>query len=128
VQDIGAFEEAEALTALGGHLAALPLEPQLGKLVLYGALFGCADPMLTIACAMSYRCASTFGHECKYPRAPYNTELELGRTRTCMCALMLPRGKLVVYDALYGCADPILTIACAMSYRCDSQATMQPAT
>lgn len=47
----------EALTVLGSHLAALPLEPQLGKLLLWGALFGCVDAMLSIACAMSYRCA-----------------------------------------------------------------------
>ena len=58
LQDIGAVEEDETLTQLGSHLAALPLAPQLGKLVLYGALFGCVDPMLTIACAMSYRCAA----------------------------------------------------------------------
>ena len=56
MQDIGALEEDETLTMLGGHLAALPLEPQLGKLLLYGILFDCVDPIMTIACAMAYRC------------------------------------------------------------------------
>ena len=41
------------LTPLGFHLATLPLEPRIGKLIIYGALFGCVDPALTIAAAMS---------------------------------------------------------------------------
>eukprot|EP00803_Ostreobium_quekettii_P011048 evm.model.scf_1675.3 EVM.evm.TU.scf_1675.3 scf_1675:21405-33493(+) len=53
--DIGALTEDECLTTLGRHLAALPLPPQLGKLCLYGILFKCLDPVLTVACSMSYR-------------------------------------------------------------------------
>eukprot|EP00803_Ostreobium_quekettii_P007541 evm.model.scf_724.1 EVM.evm.TU.scf_724.1 scf_724:6940-20404(-) len=53
--DIGALTEDEGLTTLGRHLAALPLPPQLGKLCLYGILFKCLDPVLTVACSMSYR-------------------------------------------------------------------------
>lgn len=41
------------LTALGFHLATLPVEPHIGKLIIYGALFGCVEPALTIAAAMS---------------------------------------------------------------------------
>lgn len=41
------------LTALGFHLATLPVEPRVGKLIIYGALFGCVDPTLTIAALMS---------------------------------------------------------------------------
>lgn len=55
--DIGALDATERLTVLGRHLAALPMSPRLGKLVLYGLAFDCVDPILTIACAMSYRCA-----------------------------------------------------------------------
>ena len=58
VQDIGALEAGrERLTLLGRHLAALPLPPRVGKLLLYGVLFRCLDPVLTIACAMAFRCA-----------------------------------------------------------------------
>ncbi len=46
----------ERLTLLGRHLAALPLPPRVGKLLLYGVLFRCLDPVLTIACAMAFRC------------------------------------------------------------------------
>ena len=55
--DIGALDAKERLTVLGRHLAAMPMSPRLGKLVLYGLAFDCVDPILTIACAMSYRCA-----------------------------------------------------------------------
>ena len=56
MQDIGALEpRREKLTLLGRHLAALPLPPRVGKLLLYGVLFRCLDPVLTIACAMAFR-------------------------------------------------------------------------
>jgi HrpA-like RNA helicase len=41
---------------LGRHLAALPLPPRIGKMLLYGCLFGCLDPILTVTCCMAYRC------------------------------------------------------------------------
>ena len=37
---------------LGRHLAALPLPPRIGKMLLYG----CLDPILTVTCCMAYRC------------------------------------------------------------------------
>ena len=43
---------------LGRHLAALPLPPRIGKMLLYGALFGCLDPILTVTCCMAYRCST----------------------------------------------------------------------
>ncbi len=43
------------LTALGFHLATLPVDPRVGKMMIYGALFGCVDPLLTFAAAMSAR-------------------------------------------------------------------------
>ena len=51
------YEQAgtEQLTVLGRHLAALPLPPRIGKMLLYGVLFGCLDPVLTVTCAMAYR-------------------------------------------------------------------------
>uniref|UniRef100_A0A8C4E6C3 RNA helicase n=1 Tax=Dicentrarchus labrax TaxID=13489 RepID=A0A8C4E6C3_DICLA len=43
------------LTALGFHLARLPVEPHIGKLILFGALLGCLDPILTIAASLSFK-------------------------------------------------------------------------
>ncbi|KAL3133848.1 hypothetical protein ABBQ32_008317 [Trebouxia sp. C0010 RCD-2024] len=56
LEDIGAIQEGtEALTKLGRHLAALPLAPRVGKMLLFGVMFGCLDPILTVACCMAYR-------------------------------------------------------------------------
>ncbi|CAM9250154.1 unnamed protein product, partial [Laminaria digitata] len=48
-------EEKPVLTALGFHLATLPVEPRVGKMMLYGAIFGCVEAAVTIAAAMSCR-------------------------------------------------------------------------
>ena len=44
-----------SLTALGYHLASLPVHPRVGKLLIYGALFGVFDHSSTIAAAMTSR-------------------------------------------------------------------------
>ncbi|KAE8228904.1 hypothetical protein CF326_g6143 [Tilletia indica] len=41
------------LTALGRHLSNLPLDVRLGKLLVFGALFGVLGPMLSVAAIMS---------------------------------------------------------------------------
>jgi len=53
--DIGALTEEEDLTAIGRRLATLPMDPRMGKMVLYGLLFNCLDPILTATCAISHR-------------------------------------------------------------------------
>lgn len=55
LQDVGALDKLEALTALGHHLAALPVDVRVGKLMLYGAIFSCVDAALTIAACLSYK-------------------------------------------------------------------------
>ncbi len=53
---IGAMiSETEELTPLGQHLAALPVDPKIGKMLLMGALFGCIEPVLTIAAGLAHR-------------------------------------------------------------------------
>lgn len=39
LQDVGAFDSGQNLTALGEHLAALPVDVRIGKLMLFGAIF-----------------------------------------------------------------------------------------
>lgn len=41
------------ITPLGYHLAALPINPRIGKLILYSVLLGCLNPILTIAAMLS---------------------------------------------------------------------------
>ncbi|KAH7332234.1 hypothetical protein KP509_20G077000 [Ceratopteris richardii] len=52
---IGAFDESEQLTPLGCHLATLPMDPRIGKMLLMGAVFQCLGPALTIAAALGHR-------------------------------------------------------------------------
>lgn len=49
------MEQHEDLTDLGFHLADLPVEPHLGKMVLCAVVLKCLDPILTIACTLAYR-------------------------------------------------------------------------
>ena len=51
--EVGALNAKEHLTSLGSQLARLPLDAQLGKFVLYGAVFGCLDFALTVAATLT---------------------------------------------------------------------------
>ena len=55
LQRTAALDENEALTPLGRHLAALPVDIGVGRLILYGSLLRCAQPILLIAAALSDR-------------------------------------------------------------------------
>ena len=50
-----ALDDKEDLTPLGYHLAKLPIDPYSGKMLLFGAMFSCLDPILTIAACLSYK-------------------------------------------------------------------------
>ncbi|KAI1239670.1 hypothetical protein IHE44_0011094 [Lamprotornis superbus] len=53
LKTIDAMDPWEDLTELGYHLSELPVEPHLGKMVLYSVVLKCLDPVLTIACALA---------------------------------------------------------------------------
>ncbi|XP_058449185.1 putative ATP-dependent RNA helicase DHX57 [Malaya genurostris] len=53
--DVGAFDLEEQLTPLGHHLATLPVDVRIGKLMLFGAIFQCLDSVLTIAACLSFK-------------------------------------------------------------------------
>ncbi|XP_069818801.1 3'-5' RNA helicase YTHDC2 isoform X3 [Dendropsophus ebraccatus] len=55
LKTIDAMEAWEDLTELGYHLADLPVEPHIGKMVLCAVVLKCLDPILTIACTLAYR-------------------------------------------------------------------------
>ncbi|KAH6756762.1 RNA helicase family protein [Perilla frutescens var. hirtella] len=52
---IGALDEKENLTVLGRYLSMLPVEPKLGKMLIFGAIFNCLDPIMTIVAGLSVR-------------------------------------------------------------------------
>ncbi|KAI5288307.1 hypothetical protein KEM54_005311 [Ascosphaera aggregata] len=53
LKDVKALTPSENLTFLGQQLAKLPLDVFLGKLIVYGAFFGCLDAALSIAAILS---------------------------------------------------------------------------
>uniref|UniRef100_A0A4W3H5A9 ATP-dependent DNA/RNA helicase DHX36 n=1 Tax=Callorhinchus milii TaxID=7868 RepID=A0A4W3H5A9_CALMI len=55
LKELNALDRNEELTPLGVHLARLPVEPHIGKMILFGALLCCLDPVLTIAASLSFK-------------------------------------------------------------------------
>uniref|UniRef100_A0A672NQJ1 RNA helicase n=1 Tax=Sinocyclocheilus grahami TaxID=75366 RepID=A0A672NQJ1_SINGR len=54
LRKIGACkQDSYALTPLGHHLAALPVNVKIGKMLIFGAIFSCLETIATIAAAMS---------------------------------------------------------------------------
>lgn len=53
LREQGALDEAEELTPIGTLLAQLPVDVVVGKMLVLGALFGLAEPTLTVAAALS---------------------------------------------------------------------------
>ncbi|XP_056146501.1 ATP-dependent RNA helicase DHX29 [Lampris incognitus] len=54
LRKIGACHpESHQLTPLGHHLASLPVNVKIGKMLIYGAILGCLDPIATIAAAIT---------------------------------------------------------------------------
>ncbi|XP_060527007.1 ATP-dependent DNA/RNA helicase DHX36-like isoform X1 [Cylas formicarius] len=55
LEALGALDQEEDLTKLGEYLAQLALEPRLGKMLIYGCIFKCLEPILTLAAVMANR-------------------------------------------------------------------------
>ncbi|KAM7353368.1 ATP-dependent RNA helicase Rhau [Cochliomyia hominivorax] len=52
---IEALDDNDNLTPLGVHLARLPIDPQMGKMILMSALFRCLDPITSAAAGLSFK-------------------------------------------------------------------------
>ncbi|TFK77096.1 P-loop containing nucleoside triphosphate hydrolase protein [Pluteus cervinus] len=55
LQMVGALDADNSLTSLGRVLLQLPVEAQVGRLVLYGSFFRCLDQALTLAAILTNR-------------------------------------------------------------------------
>ncbi|XP_034458909.1 ATP-dependent RNA helicase DHX29 [Hippoglossus hippoglossus] len=54
LRKIGACHPSDhLLTPLGHHLASLPVNVKIGKMLIYGAILGCLEPIATIAAAIT---------------------------------------------------------------------------
>ncbi|EFA08093.1 Dosage compensation regulator-like Protein [Tribolium castaneum] len=74
---MNALTDDEKLTPLGYHLAKLPMAPQIGKMILFGAIFSCLDPILSIAAALDFK--DPFQLPVDKEREVYKMKLELAR-------------------------------------------------
>lgn len=65
------LERELILTPLGFHLASLPMDPKLGKMLISAAVLDCLDPLLTVAAALSSKSpfVSPFGKQEEATRA-----------------------------------------------------------
>ena len=52
---IQCLDSSEEVTPLGEALCQLPVEPCMGRVLLFGALFGALPSLLRVACTMGYR-------------------------------------------------------------------------
>lgn len=52
---IEAIDQNENLTPLGFHLSKLPMAPQMGKMILFGVIFSCLDPILSISATLDFK-------------------------------------------------------------------------
>ncbi|KAJ2359090.1 hypothetical protein GGF43_000374 [Coemansia sp. RSA 2618] len=53
LQTAGALDEEEKLTPVGRYLCLLPVDLAIGKLLVFGSILQCLDPIVTIAAACS---------------------------------------------------------------------------
>lgn len=80
LREVGALgsQQAERLTHLGQHLALLPLDPRLGKLLVLGCIFGVLASCCTIAATMSFK--SPFRISWDTNGEAQSARLKLGKT------------------------------------------------
>ncbi|XP_058064756.1 ATP-dependent DNA/RNA helicase DHX36-like, partial [Anopheles bellator] len=52
---LNAIDDDQKLTPLGYHLARLPMDPRTGKMILLASIFGCIDPITSIAASLSFK-------------------------------------------------------------------------
>lgn len=78
LQDQGALDSSEALTPIGSLLAQLPVDVVIGKMLILGSMFRLAEPVLTIAAALSVQSPFTRSAqsnlECAAARRPLESD------------------------------------------------------
>ncbi|KAM4527774.1 ATP-dependent RNA helicase DHX29 [Odontesthes bonariensis] len=80
-----------ALTPLGHHLASLPVNVKIGKMLIYGAILGCLEPIATIAAAITEK--SPFS-------TPMNRKDEANLAKAALA--LVNSDHLTIYNAYLG--------------------------
>ncbi|XP_059081225.1 3'-5' RNA helicase YTHDC2-like [Tigriopus californicus] len=55
LKSLEALDAWEDVTVLGSHLLDLPVDPKFGKMILFGVIMKCLDPVLTLAASLGGR-------------------------------------------------------------------------
>jgi HrpA-like RNA helicase len=73
LEQVGAVTSSkDSLTPLGQHLAKLPVDVRLGKMLIFGSMFQCLDKVLTITASLSSKSPfATFLHDATAAKARY---------------------------------------------------------
>lgn len=95
LRDLGALTEDEKLTPLGYHLACLPVDVRIGKLMLFGAIFRCLDPALTIAASLAFKSP--------FVRKPVETPYALDLVTTLLAVVKNSHEKCLPYVFIAVC-------------------------
>nr|XP_013002387.2 probable ATP-dependent RNA helicase DHX34 isoform X2 [Cavia porcellus] len=78
LQEQGALDASEALTPIGCLLAQLPVDVVIGKMLILGSMFSLAEPVLTIAAALSVQSpfprSAQSSLECAAARQPLDSD------------------------------------------------------
>uniref|UniRef100_A0A673C9W9 ATP-dependent RNA helicase DHX29 n=1 Tax=Sphaeramia orbicularis TaxID=375764 RepID=A0A673C9W9_9TELE len=92
LRKIGACHPSDhLLTPLGHHLASLPVNVKIGKMLIYGAILGCLEPIATIAAAITEK--SPFS-------TPMNRKEEANLAKSAMA--LANSDHLTIYNAYLG--------------------------
>ncbi|XP_042364851.1 ATP-dependent RNA helicase DHX29 [Plectropomus leopardus] len=83
--------DSHVLTPLGHHLAGLPVNVKIGKMLIYGAILGCLEPIATIAAAISEK--SPFS-------TPMNRKEEANLAKSALA--LANSDHLTIYNAYLG--------------------------
>ena len=100
---MGALEDGGGLTMLGQHLARMPMEPQLGKALVYGALLR-FDSFTCSTVTSAPEAQSCSARSCKNIRPTLK-----------VFPIPNPLGN-KLYTPICRCLSPVLTIVAAMAY------------
>ncbi|XP_053461455.1 probable ATP-dependent RNA helicase DHX34 isoform X2 [Nycticebus coucang] len=78
LRDQGALDSSETLTPIGSLLSQLPVDIVIGKMLILGSMFSLAEPVLTIAAALSVQSPFTrsaqSSPECVAARRPLESD------------------------------------------------------
>eukprot|EP00794_Sanderia_malayensis_P018689 gene18689-20576_t len=78
LKSIDALDDEEELTELGKILVDLPIDPRLGKMILFGIVLKCLDAVLIIASCLAYRDPFVLPISGEDRRKAYATKTRLG--------------------------------------------------